>query len=421
VNNTGSPLRLESIILFIALILANLRATMFVFLHPDVSEWLGTAWIEIALWLCIAVVIVYNLALSGQMRDYVSMWRRNWLPAVFILLALLSTVWSVAPLATLFRSLELLFAALVASYFGMRLVPEKLMGALFWFGALLFILSIALVYGAPPAGTMYWAPFHGAWRGVFWHRNHLASIAAFLSIIYLCRMVLAFRERPPNGILDTLLYLLSLVILYFARSATGYIVFIVLHAAGIVAWVWLQVEGRLRRGHYVLILVGVALIAILVLFNLDLVFGLFGRDTTMTGRVGLWSNLIELASRRPWLGHGFGAVWTLESFREEIRQLARWPSQPLIADNGLLDIFLHLGIIGLVIFSCVLILVTVRSLRYGVRRKTLTAFFPLLMMVYAFFANITFSLFAETEVFVWFLIVAVLFMATPSAEKAVTS
>jgi hypothetical protein len=33
-------------------------------------------------------------------------------------------------------------------------------------------------------------------------------------------------------------------------------------------------------------------------------------------------------------------------------------------------------------------------------------------MVYAFFANITFSLFAETEVFVWLLVIAVLFMTT---------
>ena len=141
----------------------------------------------------------------------------------------------------------------------------------------------------------------------------------------------------------------------------------------------------------------------------------------MTGRTSLWSNLIGLAARRPWLGHGFGAVWTLDSFREEIRQLVGWTSQPLIADNGLLDIYLHLGITGLVIFSCVLMEAAVRVLLFGVRQKTLPGFFPLIVMVYAFFANITFSLFAETEVFLWFLIIAVLFMATPSAQKAITS
>jgi O-antigen ligase len=355
------------------------------------------------------------------MSEYLSMWRRNWLPALFILLAFLSTLWSIAPLTTLFSSLELLLAAIVASYFGMRLVPQKLMDVLFWFGALLLILSIALVFGAPPTGTMYWPPFNGAWRGVYWHRNHLASVAALLSIVYFGRMYLAVRTRNPSGILDAILYLLTLVILYFARSATAYIVFLALHGAGLIAWVWLQLKSRLQRRHYIIVLGGGVLVAILVLFNLDLVFGLFGRDTSMTGRTSLWSNLIGLAAPRLGLGHGFGAVWTLDSFREEIRQLVGWTSQPLIADNGLLDIYLHLGIVGLVIFSCVLIVTTIRSLLFGARQKTLAGFFPLMVMVYAFFANITFSLFAETEVFLWFLIIAGLFLATPSAQPAITS
>jgi exopolysaccharide production protein ExoQ len=415
-----SPSSFDPIILFSALILANLRATMFVFLHPDTSVLLGPAWIEIALWSVLAMIILYNLRRSGQFDDYLLMWRRNWLPALFILLALLSSLWSMGPVSTLFSSLEVLFAALVSSYFGMRLVPEQLMDALFWFGALLLIFSIALVYGAPPTGTMPWAPFYGAWRGLYWHRNHLASIAAWLSIIYLFRMFLAFRNRNASGILDGSFYFLSVVTLYFARSATGFIIFIVLHASMLILWVWLQVEHRLRRAHYLLILLGGALAAILILTNLDFVFGLFNRDSSLTGRVGLWTNLIKMASRRPWLGHGFGAVWTFDSFREEIRQLAGWPSQPLIADNGLLDIFLHLGIIGLLFFSSVLILVTVRSLHYGLKQKTLTGFFPLLVMVYAFVANISFSLFAETEVFGWFLIIAALFMTTPPLDKAIT-
>jgi exopolysaccharide production protein ExoQ len=421
VNRNRSRPGFDIIILFIAFLLANLRATIFVFLHPDTSVLLGPAWIEILLWLFLVIAILYRLTRNGQLGDNLSMWRRNWLLALFILLAFVSLLWSIGPVVTLFRALELLLATFVASYFGLRLSPERMMDALFWFGAVLFILSIALALGAPPTGTMYWAPFDGAWRGVYWHRNHLASITAFLSIVYLCRLILALGKRNANGILDALLYLISLVVLYFARSAAGFIVFIVLHVAVVLAWVWLQLEQRLRRGHYTLMIVGGIFAAILILTNLDFVFGLFGRDTSMTGRVGLWNNLVEVASRRPWLGYGFGAVWALDSFREEIRQLAGWPSQPLIADNGLLDIFLHLGIAGVVIFSCMLILVTVRSLLYGVRQKTLPGFFPLLVMVYAFFGNITFSLFAETEVFVWSLIIAALFMTTSSTEHAATS
>jgi hypothetical protein len=68
--------------------------------------------------------------------------------------------------------------------------------------------------------------------------------------------------------------------------------------------------------------------------------------------------------------------------------------------------------VGVILFVGVLVLITVRAFRFAVTQKKLEGFFPLLVMVYAVFANISFSLFAESEVFVWMLIVAVLFMAT---------
>jgi O-antigen ligase len=268
---------------------------------------------------------------------------------------------------------------------------------------------------------MYWAPFYGAWRGVYWHRNHLASIAALLSAAYLCRLLLAFQIRNPKGILDGFFYLVSLMILYFAKSATGYIVFLVLNVCALGFWLWLQFADRLQRQHYLFILGGMALAGILVLLNLNPIFGLFHRDMTLTGRVGLWRNLLVLGSQRLWLGHGFGAAWTFDAFREQIRQLAGWPSQPLIGDNGLLDIFLHLGIVGVSLMIALLVVATLRSLRYAFRQKTLLSFFPLLILVYVFFSNITFSLLAETEVFVWLLIVLALFSTTPMSPNLRTS
>jgi len=334
-------------------------------------------------------------------------------------LAVISILWSIGPVASLFRALELLFAALIAAYVGIRFRSEQIMDILFWFGAGLFILSIALVFGAPKTGTMYWAPFYGAWRGVYWHRNHLASISALLSAVYLCRILVAMERRNAKGILDGFFYIVSLGILYFARSATGYIVFLVLNLLILCIWLWLKVADRLQRKHYLLLLGGIVLVAILLLTNLDFVFGLFHRDTTLTGRLSLWSNIIEVASQRLWFGHGFGAAWTLDSFREQIRQLVGWTSQPLIGDNGYLDIFVHLGIIGLLSFVGVLLVAMIRSFRYALNHKTLLAFFPLLVMVYAFIANLTFSLFAETEVFVWFLIVVALFMVTPPSNNLI--
>jgi len=80
---------------------------------------------------------------------------------------------------------------------------------------------------------------------------------------------------------------------------------------------------------------------------------------------------------------------------------------------------MHLGIVGLLTFSSVLTIATVRSFRYALARRTLAGFFPLLTMFYAFVGNVAFSLFAETELFVWFLIVAVLFETTPRSRPSI--
>lgn len=410
------PSSLDGVIVLAAFVLANLRATMFVYLYPDTSILLSAAWIEIILWLFISLLAAYRLTRDQWVSPYLIRWRRNWLLALFILFAFVSISWSMGPGVTLFRALELFFASLLAAYIGTRYRPQQLLEFLFWFGALLLMLSVAIVYAAPKTGTMYWAPFYGAWRGLYWHRNHLASLTVLINMAFLCRALIALERRDRAGFLDAFLYVMSLVVLYFAGSATGYILFLVLHLFIFGMWLWLKVSHRLRRGHYLLLSGGIVLGLLLVLAKLDFILGLFHRDTTLTGRVGLWSYLLrEVVARRPWLGHGFGAVWWFDAFREQVRQNIGWTSQPLIADNGFLDILLHVGTIGLLLFLSILILTFVRSLRYGLHHKTLSGFFPLLLVLYAVFANISFSLFAETEVFVWLLIVAVLFMTTVPA------
>ena len=123
--------------------------------------------------------------------DYLSMWKKNWILGVLVFLMFISTFWSVDSAITIFRSLEVLFATLVASYTGIRYRPAQLMEFIFWFGAIILILSVGLAYGVPKTGTMYWAPFNGAWRGIYWHRNHLGIITAFVNVILLCRVITA--------------------------------------------------------------------------------------------------------------------------------------------------------------------------------------------------------------------------------------
>jgi O-antigen ligase len=407
-----------AIIVSAAFVLSNLRATMFVYLHPDTSRVFSVAWIEILLWVIVSAAALDDMTGNHRFGEFIAMWRTNWPLGVFVILALLSTFWSMGASVTLFRALELLSATLIASYLGIRYPPEYLMEYLFWSGAVLLILSIAIVYSAPGTGVMDWEPYHGAWRGIYWNRNHLASISALLNAVFLCRLVNAIPARNAKGLLDGFFYLLSLVTLYFAKSATGFILVGVLHFFVFCAWLWTKIWQRLGRQHYLAIAGVFTAGALAVLANLDFVFGLFNRSTSLTGRVPLWQAILHNAvAQHPWLGHGFGAAWSFEAFRLLIMRQAGWVSQPLIADNGYLDILLHLGELGLAVFLIFFFTLLFRSIRYGITRKTLTGFFPLLIAVYALIANISFSLFAETEVFIWLLLVWSLFMTTlrPSA------
>lgn len=406
-------LKFDGIFMFLVLILANLRALMFFTLYPDASTLLSPAWIEIYFWLLAGLGVLYILNRDHLATEYLLAWQRNWVLGLFVILALISSIWSLSFAVSLFRAIELLFATLIAAYIGMRYRPDQIMEILFWFGAIVLILSITIVFAAPKTGTMYWAPHYGSWRGIYWYKNHLASITALVNIVFFCRAISAFERRDKVGYLDGLFYVLSLVVLYFAESVTGYVLFLVLHFSVICFWLWIKLSKYLRRWHYYMIAAVFIAVLTWVSLNLERVLAIFNRSPNLTGRVDLWNYLLkDIIPQRLWWGHGFGAIWTFESFREVTKEQIGWGSQVLIADNGFLDILLHVGVIGFVIFLGFLILTCIRTFRYGLLHKSLSAFFPLLIMIFVLVGNISFSLFAETEVFVWLLIVAAFFMTT---------
>ena len=402
----------DGVILCSAIVLSNLRALSFFPRFPDPSVLLGSAWIEIALWFGTTLAVAYTLKRENLLPEYLSLCRRNWLLGVFVALALVSASWSVDVVATSFRALELLLATVVAAYIGTRYRPEQMLELLFWAGAIFLVVCIGIVFGLPTEGQMHSRPEYRSWRGVYWHKNHLGSIAALVNVVSLCRMLIAFERRTADW-LGGVFYLLSLAVVYFSYSATGGVVLIVLHVFVLCVWWWIKTSYRWRVWHYYVALGTVISGLAWIVANADRVFSIFNRSPTMSGRVDLWNYLLqEVVPQRLWWGHGFGAIWTVESFRVGAGERVHWGKPAVIADNGFLDILLHLGIFGLLMFLGVLIVASVRSVRYAGAGRTLTDFFPLLLMFYAVVGNAAFSLFMETELFVWLLIVIVLFETT---------
>lgn len=210
--------------------------------------------------------------------------------------------------------------------------------------------------------------------------------------------------------------------MYLSRSVAGYITLIFLHIAVVIVIIWLRIQTKLHRLHYFLIGIGAGIIALLFYFNLDRLFGLFNRSSDLTGRVQLWQYLLrDVVKQNPVLGHGFGAIWYLDSFRTQVQKAVGWTYQVVIGDNGFMDILLHLGWVGLSIFSVLFFVMFFRAIRYALSYRTFVSFFPLLILLYSLIGNISFSLFFETETFVWICMVAAFFLATDGTRSSKTS
>jgi O-antigen ligase len=84
-----------------------------------------------------------------------------------------------------------------------------------------------------------------------------------------------------------------------------------------------------------------------------------GRNDTLTGRTGLWNDILANASKQPLLGVGFGAFW-VGAIGYELYPLNNWSEvtpgwRPNQGHNGYLDVYVELGLVGIMLLSGVIV------------------------------------------------------------------
>jgi O-antigen ligase len=319
----------------------------------------------------------------------------------------------------LYRSLVLLYTSFAAVYLSRRYSLEELIKILFWVGVIFSFASVFFAIAFPAVGRDFNPPFNGAWRGIFWHKNHLGNIMPFFNLVFLLRI---FKRSSSfihaEKILAVIFYILSLVLIYQANSASGYILFLILHFVFFILAVWVKLHPRLIPAHYWMTLALMLIIVFLIASNLDLVLGLFNRQTSLTGRIPLWEYLIEqVFSKRPIFGFGFGSLWTMESFRISTQKIVNWGYPVMMGDNGFIDILLNGGIVGLMLFLVVYVQSWIESIRYSMAHREITGLFPAIFMLYTLFVNVSFSMFLELESMIWLICVFLLFINFPRPIK----
>jgi O-antigen ligase len=203
-------------------------------------------------------------------------------------------------------------------------------------------------------------PDSGDLRGVFTHKNGMGAL------LVIAAMVLAVGARsglvPPLG---TACGFATIVALLGPTGSATAAMLVVLIGVLQIPIAIARLPGRLATiGLAFVLLVGLGL-AMPLLFGRNRIFTAIGRDPTLTGRTQLWDFVQGMIDQSPLHGYGYNAFFDLPGLQEHLLALVGWPAPN--AHNGFLEVWLGLGIVGLMLTLTFLLGAFVRAARVVVR------------------------------------------------------
>lgn len=274
---------------------------------------------------------------------------------LLLMLCAATTMWSIEPSITLRRAVAILFTTLfgivMASHYSWRDMLRLL--GLTW--AILAVISLFTSILLPGFGTM--TEVHvGAWRGMWWEKNSLGGHMGRAGFLF---AVLIFADRPYRKAWGAA-FVLACFLVLMSTSKTA--------ALGLALGIGVLGMGLIiQRGTRIALVsiwfaatIGGAMVMSLVLAP-EFVFGLFGREPTLTGRTDIWGALAYIISERPLLGYGYGAFWGPHSAPAYWVWVAVEWAAPT-AHNGWLEIWLGVGLVGLLFFLANFVLTIYRAI-----------------------------------------------------------
>lgn len=261
-----------------------------------------------------------------------------------VLLALSSQAWSIDPDISQRRAIALAMTTLFAIYLAARFDWRDFVEMFATVFLLVALLSLFTAVFKPSVGIMH--EIHpGAWSGVFWEKNAFGMNMAKSAHLSLFAAIFVPKRRffwlGAFG-LGVMLVLLS--------TSKSSLLALVLAVGGMIS-LYLIRQGP--RVAIPLVYFGVVFAVALMLgieFFPKFMFGLIGRDPSLTGRTDIWGALMTQIQHRPWLGYGYGVFWLHEDGPAYwVRQITEW--EVPTAHNGWLETWLSIGLVGLVSFS----------------------------------------------------------------------
>ena len=299
--------------------------------------------------LWVAAYVVAILGLVDQSLRLREPLRPPWALTSFVALALASTWWSVSPDVSLRRGIALGGTVAVGLFIARRLDAVSVFAAVRRAMVVVAVASLLLYALGDPRVV---DETHQTLRGVVVTKNTLGRIMA-IGLIAAAAEGLLDRRRWRRCVLSAIPLALALTL---AGSAGGAVLALAGLAVIAAAALWRFDGGRSA------IPAAVAAVTASLLLNPyglspERLLALTGRDPSLTGRTDIWAESLKAARDNLVLGEGFGAFWTLGSSEgsDGARRISARLAEPVAnAHNGLLDLLLTTGLIGVTLAVIVL-------------------------------------------------------------------
>lgn len=212
------------------------------------------------------------------------------------------------------------------------------------------------------------------WHGWFPHKNTMGPYLVFAMLTILTFDRSKLTKLASLGAIG--------VLLAFSDSVTG------LSAAvlGLALWVWVQLYRNLDLRNSSIFLLSSLLVLAFALVgaatSITAITDASGKDLTFTGRTFIWRATFNAWMERPVLGYGLGGILGQDPITPRTAELWRAIGFRVPhSHNGVLDIGIQLGLVGVALFVLLWVTTLVAALRLLRERPKMTTWIVSVMLV----------------------------------------
>lgn len=216
----------------------------------------------------------------------------------------------------------------------------------------------------------------GPVQGIAGTRNAFA----FLGALAVLSFWIEYRTRSVSRGLTAYSLALAGATIVFARSPVAYLVLVAVLVVGLALVIIRRQEALARRATQSVLLISAVVFAVLAWVFRGPLIGFVDAAAEVAERTSVWSRVGDLVAQQPVLGWGWVGMWPTSVYPFS-SIVASSGQQPESALNAYADVWLQLGLAGILVLIAALGLAFVRAWLVATDRRSTVYVWPALTLV----------------------------------------